>query len=62
MNDAREKLPEDSLAALTALVRILESPSAARGLFGKSPPRTRMARRRVKKSTAKRPAKAPPRS
>jgi hypothetical protein len=60
MSDVRGKLPEDSLAALTALVRILETPGAARGLFRK-PQQARVPRRRLKKGPLKRPAKAPPR-
>ncbi|HVY00899.1 MAG TPA: hypothetical protein VHA55_14030 [Pseudorhodoplanes sp.] len=44
MRDVRRYLPEDSLDALAALVRILGSPSSSRDLFG-TRPRPRTARR-----------------
>ena len=51
MGGVREKLPEDSLAALMVLARILQSRTSARSLFG---PRPRLARKRLKKGLSRR--------
>jgi hypothetical protein len=53
MKDVRRHLPDDSLDALAALVRILSSPASSRDLFGEKPaPRVR--RLKLKKPPARR--------
>jgi hypothetical protein len=53
MDDVRAKLPGDSLAALSALVRILSSAELSRGLFSEKP--ARPPRKRLKKARPRRP-------
>lgn len=55
MDDVRAKLPGDSLAALSALVRILASAELSRGLFTeKRPVRVKLPRKRLKKARSPR--------
>jgi hypothetical protein len=54
MRNVRRQLPKDSLEALSALVRILASPSSSRGLFGEGSRARTVRRLKLKKHGARR--------